>query len=190
MKRLNLFLLLLTGGSAIAFGQNEIYRAKVKQEMLPEKLMTAVSKDFPNNDIVKYEALPITMVHGELFILSNEDVPDQNYDTYIVTMEGKSGKISATYDSEGHLMSTTEHLKNVPLPKEVLATIGKDYRGWAVKGDHVILNAYHNDKKIAHYKVKLEKGGMIESVVFDAAGKVVKVGKSEEAKEHHVKKIG
>ncbi|MCB0687723.1 MAG: hypothetical protein KDC53_14405 [Saprospiraceae bacterium] len=177
MKKSNLLLIMFALISYLGYSQTELYRGPLKKELVPEKILNSLTKDFPNVNIIKYEGIPITLVKGEIYVDSNEDDYTGPYDNYVISLDGKAGRISATYNSEGQLLNTFEHLKNVPLPKEVLATLGKDFNGWAVKGDKVKLTSYHDGKEVAHYRVKLEKNGQIENVIFDEMGKVIKTTK-------------
>lgn len=177
MKKSNILLIMFTFISVVAQAQTELFREKLPKEKIPQKILMSLEKDFPNVDIVKYEGLPITLIKGELYVDSDDMVKSKPYDNYVITLDGKSGVISATYDEEGHLMNTFERLVNVALPEEVLVAIGDEFRGWAVKGDKVRMTSYRDGKTTAHYKVRLEKNGKVEYVVFNEKGTVVKPGK-------------
>lgn len=177
MKKGNYLLVAFIILSTTAMAQTELYRSKIQEKNIPEKILQSLEKDFPDVDIVKYEGLPLTMIDGELYVDSDENIMDKHYDDYVITLDGKSGIISATYDSEGELVSTFERLKNIALPEEILISIGHQFPGWAIKGDRYRMKSYRGGKEIAHYKVWLEKGGKKQEVLLDQSGKIIRAAK-------------
>ena len=174
MKKSNFLLVALVTFSTLAKAQKELFHAKIDEKAVPEKIWKALDRDFKDVKILKYEGLPITMIDGQIYVDSDENTNRKQYEDYVVTLVGKSGVISATYDAEGKLISTFEKLKNTALPGDILATIGRDFPGWAVKGDKVRMRSYRDGMETAHYKIWLQKNGMQEEVVLDETGKVLR----------------
>ena len=72
---------------------------------------------------------------------------DEDYDTYQVILKGKNGKIVSTYNKEGNLLSSVEHLKNIEPAVEVRDAMAKAFPGWIITKDHYKMTHYSGKQK-------------------------------------------
>lgn len=172
----------LVAFATVSFAQTELFRAKLKKKEVPMVVITAIDEDFPEADIMEYAAIPITIIEDEIYVYSNEEAMEGDYETYVITLKSKSGTIRAAYDKSGNLISTVERMKDVPLPRVITRSIGRHFPGWGIVGDRVVMTSLKNGKQKTQYRVKLQKGKETHRVMFDANGNIIR-GASK-AKKH------
>ena len=100
----------------------------------------------------------------ELDVYSEEN---DLYDVYFIIPEGK---ILASYNEKGVLLSTAERYKDIKLPSPVRKAIHKRFPNWSLSKNVYLVN-YHesgNSRKI--YKVTLENSGKKIKVKLDDKG--------------------
>lgn len=182
MNKLIAIFSLVFFASTLSFAQTELFRAKLKKEAIPAVVLESITEDFPYAEVTEYAAIPVTIIDEQVYVHMNAEAMDGDYDTYVITVAGKSGAVYATYDREGNLLSTAENLKNVVLPRAIQTSIGRHFPGWGVVGDKMVMTSLRNGKQKTHYKVKLKKGKEHHKVVFDADGNIIRG--AEKAKKH------
>lgn len=155
------------------FAQTTLYQAKLTKEVVPAVILEAISEDFPDATVSEYAAIPVDVIEDRIYVNANQDGPDRDYDTYVVTMTGKTGAFQATYNQYGMLLSTSEVLKDVPLPRPVQISMYRHFPGWGAVDDKVVMTSVKDGQLKTHYKVKLQKGKESIHVVFDADGNVI-----------------
>ena len=173
MKKINLLLLFVISAMSITRAQNELFSTKLREEGVPPQIVESVAKDFPGLTISEYASIPVAIVEDNLFVYSRDPMANPDFDTYVVTLESKRGEIQATYDRDGKLISKSENLKDVPLPRVIENTIGKEFPGWVVAKDHLLLTSVKGNKVKSHYRIKLSKDGKQRYVVVGEDGKLL-----------------
>ena len=171
MKKV-VFSLLVLGLGAQAFAQDVIYSAKIKKEDVPEVIIEAVERDYPDFTIEEFAAVPIEYVESDVYVNRNINSID-DYDTFEFTLEGKGKEFTATYDRSGDLINTNEHLKNIAPPAAVRSAIAKAYPGWTIEKDVYNMNSYGNGKARERYRMELTKGNEKMHVYTNANGKIL-----------------
>tara|TARA_R110002049_G_scaffold87533_1_gene221854 strand:+ start:1589 stop:2092 length:504 start_codon:yes stop_codon:yes gene_type:complete len=148
------------GLTSSVFAQDVLFTAKVKEEKVPEVLVTSVKKDFKDYSVTEYDAIPITLVEDNVIIDKNKfsDDYDEDYDTFVVSLRGKNGYIDATYDANGKLISTSERMKDSELPMAVSQSVVKNFPGWSIIKDvYLTTHNLQDGKQRKHYRVEIEK---------------------------------
>lgn len=174
MKKLVLGLLFL-GLSAKGFAQDVLFKEDLKPEEVPTVVVDAIAEDFPYFEIVEYDAIPVEYVVDDVYINKNaKDIDD--YDTFQVKLKGNNGELVATYDSNGNLLNSAEHLKDTSLPLKVREAVAEEFPGWAFVKDSYQMNSYKDGKKRERYRIVLEKDGKKIRVHTDANGKILHNG--------------
>ncbi|WP_149276284.1 hypothetical protein [Pareuzebyella sediminis] len=171
MKKVVLSLVVL-GLSAQAFAQDVLYSAKIKEEDVPEVIIEAVERDYPDFTIEEYAAIPIEYVESDVYVNRSIDSVD-DYDTFDITLEGKGKEFTATYNKYGDLISTSEHLKNIAPPAAVRNAVAKSYPGWTIEKDVYNMKSYGNGKARERYRMELTKGNEKMHVYTNANGKIL-----------------
>ncbi len=82
----------------------------------------------------------------------------------------RKGKINATYDSKGKIISTQEKYSNLLLPSVVRTAVYRAYPDWNMEKNtyHVSYNHKKGAKKV--YKVQIRKEGVKKNLKFDVNG--------------------
>lgn len=172
MKKIILGLCLI-GFAMQSHGQDILFQAKIKKEKVPTVIIEAVDYEFGDFEIIEFYAIPIEFIEEDVYINRNIE-SDEDYDTYQVTLKGKNSKMVATYNKEGKLLSTVEHLKNVAPNIEVKKAVLRDFSGWTITKDHYKMTHFGDKKKKERYKLNLEKGNAKMVVFMDGKGKILK----------------
>lgn len=184
MKKINLLLFLAMSTWSITNAQNELFSTKLREEGVPPQIVQSVAKDFPGLTISEYASIPVSIIEDNLYVYSGDPMMNPDFDTYMVTLESKRGQIRATYDRNGKLISKSENLKDVPLPRVVETTIGKEFPGWVAAKDHMLLTSMKGNKVKSHYRIKLTKDDRQHYVVIGEDGKLIH---GKEQSMHHEK---
>lgn len=171
--------------TATAFAQT-VVSVNIKKETVPTVVLKSITEDFPEAMVVQYSAIPITIIDEHLYIQDIIDGEEGDADTYLIELSGKNGAIRATYDRYGNLISSSEKLKNVPLPRAIQLSIGRHFPEWAVVGDKIMLSSLKNGSLKTHYRVRLKKGKETHRVLFDANGNILR-GASKAKKHRQIK---
>lgn len=103
--------------------------------------------------------------------IKENELYNDEYETYYVTFYIPQGEIVAAYDKDGKIIRTIERFKNIELPKIVMLSIVEKYPKWHVMGD--VYKVYYSDKSgIAKkkYIVNLQKDGKYIKVKINDKG--------------------
>ena len=149
MKKLILGLLALGFTTQFMFSQ-EIELPEVYLDVNYQYLDAIASEDVA-------ESVKLLEKEVAFFDLKGSELYDDDFEIYNVTFFIPEGKILATYDEEGKIVSTIERFDNVRLPVSVSNAIMSKYPNWEVVADTYKVN-YYGKSAIAkkQYKVKLE----------------------------------
>lgn len=171
MKKI-VFSLVVLGFGVQAYAQEILYEAKIKKEETPEVVIEAVERDYPGFTMEEFRALPLEYVERDVVV--NNDVESlDDYDTFEVKLTGKGTEFVATYDREGKLLSTVEHMINVTPPPVVRSSVAKAYPGWTLSKDSYNLSHFTGSGTRERYRIELTKDNEKMHVYTDAEGKIL-----------------
>lgn len=174
MKKLVIGLVVM-GLTSSAFAQDVLYSVKVKEDKVPEEVVTAVQKDFKGFAVTEYSAIPITMVEDKMIVTQDKDFDPSDYDSYQVKIQGKGTAMDAYYDADGKLVSTYENIKNTTLPSVVERAISKKYPNAKLEGDRFVATYFANDGTTkVHYHVKVMNNGKKHRMYLDGNGNILR----------------
>lgn len=98
-----------------------------------------------------------------------EEVKDEGYDAYEVSLVSGNGYLKADYDKDGNLKETSEKFKDVVLPQALRETLYRDHKGWEmVKNVHITTG---RDGLVDRdfYRIKLKNDNRSMTLKIDAA---------------------
>ncbi|WP_340155102.1 hypothetical protein [uncultured Winogradskyella sp.] len=175
MKKI--FLGLLTLGIAMhSYGQDTVFKVKIKKETVPTTIIESIDNDYGNLEIIEFYALPIEYIEEDVYI--NDDIEsEEDYETFQVKFKGEQGSLVVTYNKEGEELSTVEHLKNVAPNIQVREAVAKSFPGWILTKDYYKMTHFANKKAKERYKLILKKGDNEKVVFMDEKGEILKVHK-------------
>jgi hypothetical protein len=163
------------GLTSPVFAQDVLYSVKVKEDKVPEEVISAVDKEFKDYDVIDYEAIPFTLVEDKVIVTDNKDFDPSDYNTYQVTLSGKNTKMNAYYDADGNLVSTYENIKNVALPNIVDRAIFKKYPNAKLESDRYVSTHFTKDgKTTVYYHVKIMNNGKNHHMYIDGNGNIIR----------------
>lgn len=102
--------------------------------------------------------------------IKNEDVYQDEYDSYSVSFYIPNGKILASYDKDGKILRTAERFKKTNLPEAVRAAIATRFPRWTVYKDIYLVNYHEKAGVKRRYKLTLENGDQRINVKLDHYG--------------------
>lgn len=92
------------------------------------------------------------------FDVTEASIYDGNHEGYEVIFEQTNGRIIATYDQNGKIISSFERFKNLNLPPRVRNNIAKEYPGWIVHKDAYLVSYYVDAEHVKKvYKIQIRK---------------------------------
>lgn len=154
---------LVVAQSSLLFAQNE----ELKEDQVPEAVVKAIETDFPYWQSIKWYAFD-EVTNDWAMVTRDGNAQKFMADHYVVTAKGKNVTTHAVYYKNGKLLRSRTQIKDAALPSAVLQTIGKEYPGWKVVGDLVVIKNFDENKK--YFKVELENGGQKQTAYFDHLG--------------------
>jgi hypothetical protein len=170
MKTL-IFCLLLMGFTAI--GHSQIVLEETKVDYIPysmkvDPITNSVTLKIPESYHGEFQEDPLAFIEDKFsidqFIRENEE---QNFIFYDVYFKSMKGKVKASYDKDGKMVSTHQRFKNVKLPDDVKLEILRQFRDSQVlKNSHVVTSKnWMIDKEF--YKVKIQDGDKVRRLRID-----------------------
>ena len=117
-------------------------------------------------------AIPVEELHLKVsdFDIKNLDIySDENefYDVYFFIPEGK---VLASYNENGDLLSTVERYRDIQLPTSVLESINERFPNWSASKNVYLVNYHEFGKTKKIYKITLENGKQRIRVKVNASG--------------------
>ena len=91
------------------------------------------------------------------FIAYNVGNDYEDYERYFVEFRQGKGHLSATYDSNGKLISVVEKYHDIRLPLSISYSVLKTYPGWQIVGDKYTYSQKNGEVTKKEYTVKLKK---------------------------------
>ncbi len=148
MKR-TLISMLLLGFTLTVFGQengttensDEIALEGVTVSSLNADYLTRIQDDNTPDIVKKLE------YKAASYDIKSSPIYDGAHEAYEVFFKNSRGRIVATYDSEGKILTSFEKFRNLSLPVPIREMIGRDYPGWKIDSD-VYLASYYQEKDV------------------------------------------
>ncbi|WP_298493659.1 nicotinate-nucleotide adenylyltransferase [uncultured Algibacter sp.] len=165
MKKLILGLLLL-GLTTQIYAQDP-----VPTEQLPP-IFVVHNYKYLSSSSAEDVAIPVEKLQlkvSDFDIKSLDIYTDENelYDVYFIIPEGK---VLASYNDKGDLLSTAERYKNIKLPIPVSKAIAERFPNWYVSKNIYLVNYHDSGKTRKLYKITLENGEQRIRVKVDDRG--------------------
>jgi hypothetical protein len=132
-------------------------RAEVRPLVLEG--VTVTSPNFDYLAMVQDKSTPETVKALERkaasFDLKESPVYNEIDKAYEVFFSNSKGRIVATYDNQGKILSSVEKFGNVIIPAPVRNTIYLAYPEWAISENTYMLTYFHNKgfKKTYHFQI-------------------------------------
>ena len=109
--------------------------------------------------------------------ITESPVFEREFEAYEVIFEtkkegGTTGLITATYNSEGKILSSVEHYKNILLPETVRTAILNKYPGWKIYKDVYLVTYRNNNNSKKVFKVQIRKDGERKNLKLDYDGNI------------------
>ena len=114
----------------------------------------------------------ITKLESE-FIAYNVGNDYEDYESYFVNLRQGKGVLSATYDSNGKLISVVEKYNDIRLPMPILYSVLKAYPGWQVVGDKYTYSQKNGEVTKKEYILKLKKENEIIKLKVNPKGDII-----------------
>lgn len=160
-------LLLFSAASLNAQGDQEIAKNR-----LPDFVKEAIETDFVTcNNKFKWYVYD-KEVNRWAAIKSDRKMHGVLPDYFVATARGDNVTCEGVYDKNGRLVRSKVVFKNVELPDFVMEAVTKDYPGWEVGGDEIVIRDFDENKK--YFQVLIYKDRDTKTVYYDAKGKKVK----------------
>lgn len=140
-------------------------------EQLPQIYVTHNYKylSSTNSEDVAIPVEKLQLKASDFDIKSLDIYTDENelYDVYFIIPEGK---ILASYNDKGDLLSTAERYKDIKLPAPVLKAINERFPNWSASKNVYLVNYHDSGKTRKLYKIVLENGNQSIRVKVDNTG--------------------
>ncbi|OSY87258.1 hypothetical protein WH52_12415 [Tenacibaculum holothuriorum] len=107
--------------------------------------------------------------------ITEDPIFDKEFEAYEVvfrakTEGGSTGRITATYDSDGKILKSVERYKNILLPKKLINLLYKKYPGWRIHKDVYLVNYRDNKETRKVFRVQIRKDGKRKNLKLDYNG--------------------
>ncbi len=98
---------------------------------------------------------------------------NEKYDAYEVIFKETNGRIIATYDKHGKIISSSERFHDVLLPYKVRRAVFKQYPDWTLQKNSYLVSYYLNKDVKKVYRVLLKKDGERKNLKVDTSGNII-----------------
>lgn len=153
--------------------QDVLFIAKLKKDEVPKVIKSSVDRDFSELNVIEYVAIPQKYTTP---IMANKKIKTiEGHDSYLVTFEGKTEKIMATYNKEGQLISTVDHYKNKTVPRHIYSAVDKLYPEWEILDGYKKMSTYDKAGELnnEYFKLSLKFGEKTRKVYVNNDGNLV-----------------
>ncbi|WP_274476194.1 hypothetical protein [Mangrovimonas aestuarii] len=114
--------------------------------------------------------------HAARFDIKETEEFDSRYEAYEVIFKernGGTGRIVATYDSDGKILRSYEKFTDLLLPPTVRNAVFKAHPGWTLQKDAYLVSYFHNRDVKKVYKVQITKGDEKKNLKLDIDGNMM-----------------
>ena len=149
----------------------------VKKGEEPQKVMSALEKDFPSSIVQDVSTMPGSLYGQEWSVTEEKPVSNPVDLTYYqVRASSKGMAYTAVYDKNGNLVSSRKIMKNTPLPIDAAKNVASQFPDWQMVGDREKITIHNQHNKVA-YRVEIKKGMEEKKVFLDGSGHITRVAK-------------
>ena len=106
--------------------------------------------------------------------ITKDPIFDRNFEAYEVIFKETGGRIVATYDQQGKILSSLEKFENIALPAPVRNTIFQNFPGWTVHKDSYLVSYWLDGEVKKIYKVQVRKDNKRKNLKMDRLGNFIK----------------
>lgn len=105
--------------------------------------------------------------------IKTSPVYDGVREAYEVFFKNSRGRIVATYDNDGKILTSFEKFRDLRLPVLVRDMIGEEFPGWKIESD-VYLASYYQEKDVKKvYIITMSHGDKIKKIRTDEKGRLL-----------------
>lgn len=163
------------GLTTLTYSQSLETTSEIKLEAVT---LTPLNLSYIN--AVKDKDTPIRVVNLEnkvaRYDITEQPIYGKNFEAYEVVFEetnGRKGRIIATYDNNGKVLTTMERFQNVSLPPSVRNAVSKAYPDWIVQNDMYLVSYYSGDKISKMYRVRIKNKNQKKVLKIDPYGQFI-----------------
>lgn len=102
--------------------------------------------------------------------ITSDPMFDGKIEAYEVIFKETNGKIVATYDQNGKIISSLEKFKDVALPPRVRNSVFQNFPGWTIHQDSYLVSYFLDEDVKKVYKVQVRKDGKRKNIKMDHRG--------------------
>ncbi len=174
MKTLFIYLALVFWAGAIQAQEiTELKEAKVGFAPLSSDVQRdgdSYTFNVHENYMGEFEKDPLAFLDN-YFDINNfiEEVKDEGYDSYEVSLVSGNGYLKASYDRDGNLTKTSEKFKDVFLPEALRESLYRDHEGWKMVKNVHITTGRDGLVNRDFYRIKLKNDNRRMILKVDAA---------------------
>lgn len=179
MKKVLIGLLFL-GLTSLAYAQDKPANADKDADVEEVKLSGVTVKNMNSNYLNKVQdpTTPERVVQLEntaaRYDLTTSDIYDGNHEAYEVIFEQTNGKIIATYNKDGQILTSFEKFTDLTLPAPVRNSLYKEYPGWTVHKDAYLVSYYEGTDTVKKlYRIQLRKENQKLNLKCDVDGNIL-----------------
>lgn len=147
----------------------------VAQVELEEVNVTPLNLTYLNK--VQDEDTPLQAKELENFAsrydITSDPIFDKNFEAYEVIFKETNGRIVATYDQDGKILSSLEKFKDVALPPIVRNTVFQNFPGWTIHQDTYLVSYFLDGDVKKIYKIQVRKDGKRKNIKMDHRGRLM-----------------
>lgn len=93
----------------------------------------------------------------------------------LIELENGDGKLQATYNGKGKLITVVERYKNIQLPNSVCHQVYKEYPGWQIVEDKYKYSQEDGRNIKKEYKITMTKENKTKKIVVNPEGSFVAI---------------
>lgn len=83
-----------------------------------------------------------------------------DHEFYDVSFRSKKGYLEARYSRKGELVEIFQKFEDIPLPRELMHQLYRDYKGWEMISNKSVATFKESKSNRGVYRIKLKKGDL------------------------------
>ncbi|SHJ04785.1 hypothetical protein SAMN04487911_11023 [Arenibacter nanhaiticus] len=171
-----LMLLGILGFSLMGFSQVTDNDKEAKEVKLEEVTVTPIV-NFSYQNLVREDTTPDYVQNLQDEVARYDVTQDPNfngdYEAYEVIFSQTNGRIIATYDQDGKVISTFEKFKNVTPPESVRNSIYELYPNWTIHKDIYRVTYFQGEDVKKIYQLQVRKDNQKKNIKVDTKGNIL-----------------
>lgn len=108
--------------------------------------------------------------------ITEHPIYSKKFEAYEVVFEetnGRKGRIIATYDMDGKVLTSFERFRDVSLPPAVRNAVKKAYPDWVIQNDMYLVSYFTGDKVDKLYKIQIKNKNQKKNLRIDTNGQFI-----------------